>query len=43
MVLLVAAAVSLSLAGCNKEEQPTAEHPSVEKAASEHPTAEHPK
>ncbi len=36
MLLLVVAAVALSMAGCDKEE-----HPSAEKAVSEHPVDEH--
>ena len=42
-LVLVAAAVSLSLAGCkDHKEHPTGDHPSKDTPAQEHPASEHP-
>ena len=49
VLLLIAAVVSLCLAGCKDKsepaagEQPTSEHPTEEHPTEEHPTEEHPK
>ena len=43
VLLLIAAVVSLGLAGCKKHsEHPTGDHPSKESSSEEHPASEHP-
>jgi hypothetical protein len=41
VLVLIAAVVSLGLAGC-KSEHPSGEHPSSEHPSKEHPSEEHP-